>query len=304
MKLTKNRGILIGLGSYVLWGIMPLFWKLLEHVNPLEILAHRMIWSAVFLIPICLIVCRTDFLKLFRDRRAVLILLGSGLIVTLNWGTFIYAVNAGHILQTSMGYFINPLMSILIGMLFFKEKLTIAQKAALLLATAGMLFFTIDYGSFPWLSVLLAVSFASYGALKKFGGYPAMPALALESSLVAPLAIAYIVIAFFLPGHAFLAFSPDTLTSVTVTNSLLLICGGILTFVPLLLFAEAVNTIPLSWMGFLQYLSPTISLLLGVIVFHEQFTFAHLICFSLIWLGLLLIVIESLLRRRHPVTAS
>ena len=300
MKLTKRWGILIGLASYVLWGIMPLYWKLLEHVDSLEILAHRMLWSAVILVPVCLIARRDVFLRLFRERRAVLILLGAGLLCVFNWGLFIFAVVTDHILETSMGYFINPLMNIAIGMLFFKEKLSPFQIIALILATVGVLFFTIDYGSFPWLSIGLATSFAGYGALKKFGGYPALPALAVETSLVAPLAIAYVVFAFFLPEHAFLALDASgALTSASLITTILLICGGVLTFIPILLFSEAVNVIPLSWMGFLQYLSPTISLLIGVFVFSESFTFAHAVCFGLIWLGLLLIVLESFLKRRH-----
>ena len=296
--MTKRRGVVIGLASYVLWGIMPLFWKLLLHVDSLEILAHRMLWSAVFLVPMCLVARRADFLKLFRIRRAVLILLGTGLIIMFNWGVYILAVNTNHILQASMGYFINPLVSIIAGMLFFKEKLSFVQKLALILASIGVLFFTIDYGSFPWISVVLAVSFATYGALKKFGGYHALPAMALESSLVAPLAIAYIVFTFIQPGHAFLALdATGAFTSASLVTTLLLICGGILTFSPLLLFSSAVNVIPLSWMGFMQYLAPTLSLLLGVFIFHEPFTFAHAVCFSLIWLGLVLIVIESVVKR-------
>ncbi|MCL1846501.1 MAG: EamA family transporter RarD [Coriobacteriia bacterium] len=296
--MTVKRGIIIGLASYVLWGIMPLFWKLLQHVDSLEILAHRMLWSAVFLIPICLIACRADFLSLFRNRRAVLLLLGTGLIIMFNWGIYIFAVNTSHILQASMGYYINPLVSIIAGMLFFRERLSFVQKIALVLATVGVLFFTIDYGSFPWISIVLAVSFAAYGALKKFGGYQALPAMAMESSLVVPLAIAYIVFTFFQPGHAFLAFDVSgAFTSTSLVTTLLLICGGILTFFPLLLFSSAVNVIPLSWMGFMQYIAPTISLLLGIFIFHEPFTFAHTVCFCLIWFGLVLIVIESVLKR-------
>jgi len=294
------RSVLIGLSSYALWGIMPLFWKLLEHVDALEILAHRLLWSVVFLVPICLITCRKSFLALFRQRRAVLILLGTGLLVTFNWGVFIYAVITDHVLQTSMGYYINPLMSIAIGMLLFKEKLSLAQKIALGLATIAVLYFTFDYGSFPWLSVTLAVSFAIYGALKKKGGYPALPALAVETTLVGPLAVIYVVITFFLPGHAFLAVDTSgVISSAVLFASFLLICGGVLTFVPLLLFAEAVNTIPLSLMGFMQYLSPTISLLLGVFVFQEAFTHAHAVCFALVWTGLALIMIEGFIKQKR-----
>jgi len=296
MNIQKRRGILIGLSSYVIWGIMPLFWKLLDHVDSLEILAHRILWAAIFLALIALFVCRAEFLKLFKERRALLVLLGAGLIAVCNWGIFIYAIVTEHVLQTSMGYFINPLMSIIVGMVAFKERLSRFQIVAVILATIGVIYFTIDYGSFPWLSIGLAASFAVYGALKKFGAYPALPALALESSLVAPLAIGYVAFTFFQPEHAFLALdSSGVLASTSLKDSLLLIAGGILTFAPLLLFARAVNDIPLSWMGFLQYVSPTISFALGVFLFHEPFTLAHAVCFGLIWTGLILIVIESTL---------
>ena len=299
-RLTQMQGILVALASYAFWGILPLFWKLLEHVEPLEILAHRLFWSATFLVLICLAACRSAFLALFRKRRAVLILLGAGLICTLNWGLFIYAVNTDHVLQVSMGYYINPLMTIAIGMLLFKEKLTPAQKIAFALVTAGVLFFTINYGSFPWLSIALAVTFGFYGVLKKIGGYPALPALALETTLVAPLALTYIVVAFFAPEHAFFALDVSgAFNSAGLITSLLLICGGIVTFVPLLLFSEAINIVPLSLLGFMQYLSPTITLLLGVFAFQEEFTLAHAVCFALIWIGLLLIVFEALLKQRR-----
>ena len=279
---------------------MLLFWKLLGHVDSLEVLAHRMLWSAVFLLPICLITCRFAFFGLFKQRRARLILLGAGLLCAFNWGTFIFAINSGHILQTSMGYYINPLMSIAIGLLFFRERLSLIQKIALILAAIGVLYFTIDYGSFPWMSFALATSFALYGALKKACGYPALPALAVESTMVAPLALAYVAVAFFLPGHAFLALDASgALSSSSLITTLLLVGGGILTFIPLLLFSDAVNTVPLSWMGFMQYITPTITLILGVFAFQEAFTHAHAICFALIWSGLLLIVVESFVKQRR-----
>jgi len=289
----------------MLWGFMPMFWKLLESVGSLEILAHRILWSALFLVPFCLITRRAIFLGLFRERRAVLVLLGAGLLSVINWGIYIFAIVTAHVLQTSMGYFINPLMSIVVGMLFFKEKLSRIQIVALVLAAIGVLYFTVDYGSFPWLSIALAASFAGYGALKKFGGYPAVPALAMETGLVAPLAIAFVVVAFFLPSHAFLALDASgSLSPASLTTAALLVCGGILTFIPLLLFSKAVNGIPLSWMGFMQYLSPTISFLLGVFIYHEAFTLAHAVCFGLIWIGLLLIIFESMRNfRRHNQTS-
>jgi chloramphenicol-sensitive protein RarD len=302
---SRGRGIAMAAGCYLLWGLFPIYWKLLEGVSSLEVLAHRVFWAAVFLLLTCLVIRRSQLASLLRQRRAVLILLTTGILVTANWGIFIYAINANHIIQTSMGYFINPLLNILIGVVLFKEKLTLAQKAAALLATAGVIFFTFDYGSFPWISIALASTFALYGALKKLGGYPALPALTLETLLVTPLALAFIVATFFIPGHAFLAVDASGgISGAAIVTALLLAGGGIVTLIPLLMFADGVNNIPLSWMGFFQYLSPTLTLLLGVFVYHEPFTLAHAVCFTCIWLGLLLIIVETLVMHRKKALTS
>jgi len=246
------------------------------------------------------LVQRSVMAGLFQNRRALLILLAAGLMNTFNWGLFIYAITSDHILQTSIGYFTNPLMSILLGMLIFKERLTPLQKAATVLAAVGLIYFTIDYGSFPWISLALAGSFALYGAFKKIGGYPALPALAVETTLVVPLALAYVAISFFLPGRAFLGAGTHGLIGAAGwLSTLLLVGGGAVTLVPLLLFGKAVNSVPLSWMGFFQYISPTLSLIIGTFVYHEAFTQAHAVCFGCIWAGLLLIAIEALLTARR-----
>jgi chloramphenicol-sensitive protein RarD len=229
----------------------------------------------------------------------VLLLLGTGLLITVNWGSYIYAINADHILQTSIAYFICPLMSIILGMIVFKEKLTVPQKTATVLAAVGLLYFTFDYGSFPWISLVLASTFALYGTLKKIGGYPALGALATETTLVAPLAIAYVVVSFFLPDRSFLATAESSPVGMAGwMSTLLLIGGGAVTLLPLLLFGKAANSIPLSWIGFFQYIAPTISLLIGVFFYQEPFTHAHAVCFGCIWAGLLLIVGEVLVKRR------
>jgi chloramphenicol-sensitive protein RarD len=292
-----NTGFLYATGSYLLWGLFPFYWKLLATVAPFEILTHRMLWSFVFMLGACLLVRRGEVARLFKDRRALLILGTAGLIVAVNWGLYIVAINTGHVLQASLGYYINPLIAILFGVVIFKERLTRIQKTATGLAAVGVLYFSISYGSVPWLSLGMAVSFALYGALKKKGGYPAAPALAVESTLVLPLALVFVAATLLLPGHAFLDVANSAGLGYSWVTTALLIGGGIVTAVPLLLFSKGANTVPLSWMGFLQYITPTMTLLLGVFVYGEPFTLAHAVCFSLIWAGLIMISIEILLRR-------
>jgi chloramphenicol-sensitive protein RarD len=320
--LSLRAGLLSALGCYVLWGLLPLYWKLLAQASYFEILSHRMLWSFVFMLIICRFVRRVRLSSLLRERRALLILGGAGLLICGNWGLYIYAINSGHVLQASLGYYINPLVAILFGVLFFRERLTTIQKVATLLAAAGVVYFTVDYGSFPWIALALAVTFAIYGALKKYGGYPATPALTVETLLVAPLALVFVAATFFLPNHVFLTelaplapslaqaavpAVPAPLAALAPAGSfdgwalsLLLIGGGALTAIPLLLFARAANAIPLTWVGFLQYISPTLTLLLGVFVYGEPFTTAHAVCFALIWTGLILVsaeLIHTTLRR-------
>ncbi|MDR3037213.1 MAG: EamA family transporter RarD [Coriobacteriales bacterium] len=299
--LDSRKGMLYALICYTLWGFLPAYWKLLSSASVLEVFTHRMFWSFVFMFIVSRFVRKLDTGSLFRDRRAVLILGIAGIDIALTWGIYIYAINNGHIIQASLGYYINPLVSILFGVVVFKERLTTVQKVATALAAAGVLYFTFDYGSFPWISVSLALLFAIYGALKKKGGYPATPALAVETSLVAPLALVAIIASFFLPGREF--FAVDA-TPGSWTATLLLVGGGAVTAIPLLLFAKAANAIPLSWIGFLQYISPTITLLLGIFAYGETFTTAHVVCFSLIWLGLIMISAEMVRELRRPASPS
>jgi chloramphenicol-sensitive protein RarD len=286
---SLKTGLLFGAGCYVLWGLLPIYWKLLESASVFEVFAHRMLWSFVFMIVICRFISKSDLGALFRDKRAILILGLAGIAVAGTWGIYILAINSGHVLQASLGYYINPLVAILFGVVFFREKLTLMQKIATALAAIGVIYFTIDYGSLPWVSLALAILFAIYGALKKKGGYPATSALAVETTLVAPFALIFVAATFFLPGREFLA--PDA-SPAGWLDTVLLIGGGAVTAIPLLLFAKGANAIPLSWMGFLQYISPTITFLLGVFLYKEPFTTAHAVCFGLIWLGLILISVE------------
>jgi chloramphenicol-sensitive protein RarD len=288
-----------------MWGLLPLYWHLLENVSYLEVLGHRMFWGLLFLALVCVVIRRRETAELFHNRRALLLLTVSGLLVTFNWGLFIYAINSGHVLQSALGYYINPLISILLGVIFFKEKLTKIQTIASVLAAAGVIYFTIDYGSFPLVSLGLAISFGLYGAVKKYAGYPALPALCVETTLVLPIALVLMAIGFVLPGNIFLSTAPAIATGFQglelsgLWMNLLLIGGGLVTMLPLVFFAQAMNSAPLSLVGFVQYLSPTINLFLGVFVFRESFTQAHLVCFVLIWIGLLLVGAETIWNLRR-----
>jgi chloramphenicol-sensitive protein RarD len=292
--MTLRAGLICAIVCYALWGVLPVYWKALSFIPSPEIFAHRVLWSFVFMAVVCVFWRRFDPRPYFRDRRALLLLAAAGAAVSCTWGIYIYAVNSGHIVEASLGYYINPLLSIIAGVVFFGEKLTAFQKIATGLAAAGVLYFSFDYGVFPWISVALAVFFGLYGALKKKGGYPPAPALAIETSLMAPLAVVFIICTFARPERVFLTMNGPWPPWGAVAG---LICGGAVTAAPLLLFARAANSVPLSTIGFTQYLSPTLSLLIGVFVYKEPFTQAHLICFALIWTGLLLVSLEAARRR-------
>lgn len=282
---------------YLMWGTAPLYWKLLGEVHSFEVIAQRLIWSFVLMVAICAVM-RVNFLKYFKDKRAMAYLFPASIFVLLNWSIYIYAVSIGHVVDTALGYYINPLLSILFGVVFFKERLTVLQTIAVALCFAGVLYFTVDYGVLPWISISLAFLFAIYGAVKKKGGYPAIPALAVECTITVPIAF---VIAFAVAAitgtHAFLG---DVSTPHGWYITLLLIGAGPVTAIPLVLFAQAANNTSLSTLGFIQYLSPTIALLLGVFVFGEPFTQAHAVCFGCIWAGLALVSFETIKNSGKP----
>ena len=295
MGSKERSGIAAGIACYALWGILPLYWKLLANVNPLEVIAQRIIWCFVFTVGLCLIL-RMDFMALLRDRRARRYLIPSAILGAINSGFYIYAVSIDHIIETSIGYYLNPLVSIVLGIAIFKERLAPLQVAAVALCSCGIVLFTIGYGSFPWIAVVLAVAFGAYGAVKKKGGYPASEALAVENTIqvIPALAIAFWMAA--ASGDS--AFFRDMETWQGWQTTLLLIGGGLATAVPLLLFARAANYIPLTILGFTQYISPTLALMVGVLFNGEQFTAPHAVCFALIWAGLALVLIDSVRRSR------
>lgn len=292
MNERKTKaGILSGILTYTLWGFIPLFFKLLSDVLPMEILSQRIIWASVFmLIAVVLSKKCQSFVRiitdLFRHPKKLLMMLLVSLLISTNWFTFIWAINNNHILQTSLGYYINPIISILLGVIFLKEKLARAQVIAVVLAFIGVMVMTLSLGAFPYISLTLALSFGFYGLLKKKMDYAVIKGLAVETLFVTPFAL----IAWFYFINSDQSFVTN---HATLGMWALVVSSGIVTAVPLLLFAFTARNIPLSMMGFMQYIGPTISLLLGVLVYHEAFTVTHAISFSLIWLGLIVFSVAT-----------
>lgn len=292
---TDRTGFLQGLGCYLLWGVMSVYWKLLSAIPAFEVLAWRMVWSCAAVVALCVLVKRTRFLYLFRDPRAVRTFLASGLIVSCNWGVYIWAANSGHLLQTSIGYYLCPLFTIVLGMAFFRERLTPMQTVATVLAALGVGYFIVANGGDIWIAFALALTFSVYGAVKKKGGYPALPGMAFESLLTGLIGAVALIVGAAAPWiWQLVPATPDPMAVTGPAADMALLAGcGVLTAIPLLLFSAAANRISLTVIGFIQYVSPTIALVLAVAFFGEQFTMAHGICFALIWLGIAAIGAEA-----------
>lgn len=280
-----KKGLIYGLLCYCIWGLFPLYWRMIDHVDSVEILAHRMLWSGVFMVTLFVGIRRVRLRNHIKDWRQYLMLLVTGALISFNWGLYIWAINHGYILQSSLGYYINPLVNVLLGYLFLHERLNRAQTIALLLALAGVLYFTIDYGHFPIISLGLAFSFGIYGLLKKKMGLNATAALTVETIWMMPAALIYIT---FIVAHG-----NSALNTFDWFTWLLLLLAGAVTAIPLLLYGKAAERITLTALGFLQYVSPTGQFLIGIFVYKEPFTTAHIVCFSLIWIGLIIFTIDT-----------
>ncbi|WP_050616058.1 EamA family transporter RarD [Bacillus testis] len=282
-RQKEKEGIVYGALSYVMWGFIPIYWKLLDGVGAGEILAHRIVWSFVFMVALLFSIRQWNgflqYLKeIIHNKKKFWSLFAASVFVSANWGIFIWAVNAGRILDTSLGYYINPLVSIVLGVTVLKEKLSKAQVVSVFLAALGVIILTVYLGSFPWISIALALTFGMYGLAKKLINAEAAIGLTLETMMVAPFALIYCLYVFVKGDSGFF----------TGSNAWLMMGGGIATALPLLLFAMGAKRVPLSMMGFLQYIAPTISLLVGVWMYHEAFTKIHLVAFIFIWSALLL----------------
>ena len=292
----KTRGIVSIICSYVIWGLLPVYWKWVQAVPPDRMLAHRIVWSFVFttvlLVFFRLLPCLRETL---RNRRNVRLLLLAAIIVTSNWLTYIYAVNSGQIIASSLGYYINPLVSIAMGAIVYRERFPPLQIAAIILAAAGVAVMALSVGSLPWISLVLAFTFATYALLKKKIALNATVGLFVETGLITPVAFLYLLVA---PAGGLVTAAATAVHGYPAAGSPLLLglmpLAGVITAVPLMLFATGTRELDLSMVGFLQYIAPTLMLLLGVFVYGEPFTSAHAACFALIWTGLLLYTVSKL----------
>ena len=289
---------MLGAGAYLAWGLLPLYWKTLRHVPAAEILAHRMVWSLAVVVGLLTLQRRWSGIgAALRDRRVLATFTASALLLSLNWFLYIWAVNSNYIVESSLGYFINPLVNVVLGIVFLRERLRAGQTLALLIAASGVVYLTLLYGALPWIALTLAITFGFYGLLRKTAALDSLQGLTLETVVIFLPALGYLL---FLQGAGRLAFGHGT-----PATSLLLALSGAATAGPLLLFAAGARRIPLTLMGILQYISPTLQLLLGVFVYGEVLNARRLVGFCLIWLALLIYSAEGLThaRRARPAGA-
>jgi len=285
-----NKGILYAASAYTLWGVFPIYFKILQAVPALQIVAHRVIWSVIFLALVLFL--RRDFSNFISniDPGILTVFAISGVLLSLNWLVYVWGVNAGRVVETSLGYFINPLVSVLLGVIFLRERLRAFQWVPVGLAAAGVAYLTINYGSLPWIALALAFTFGLYGLMRKVAPLGSLHGLTLETMVVFLPALVYLLVQERQGVGAFGHSGPTTL--------ILLVLTGAVTVIPLLLFASGARRVPLSTVGLLQFIAPTLQFLSGVFLFGEPFTQARLVGFSLIWLALIVFTAENLLNWR------
>ncbi len=287
-----RRGTWYAAAAYALWGLFPLYWPLLAPSSPLEVLAHRVLWSLVVVAVLLAVVGRTRAVReALRDRGRALRLALAAVAIALNWGTYIYGVTSGQVVETSLGYFVNPLVTVLLGVLVLGERLRPVQWAALGLAATAVVVLSVEGGRLPWIALLLAGSFGAYGLLKKTAGVGTVEGLAVETAVLAPLAAAYLVGLGATGGATFGSAGPG--------HALLLTTTGVVTAVPLLLFGAAAVRVPMVTLGLVQYLAPTIQFLLGVLLLGEPMTLARLSGFALVWTALAVFTADLLRSARR-----
>jgi len=291
--MDQNRGVTAATLAFVIWGLLPIYWKLLDSVPAYEILCHRMTWSLIVTFALLALLGKLGaFFSLFKEGKKFLYFLLTAIILSVNWLIFIWAVNSNYIIEASLGYFINPIVSICFGVLFLKEKMRAAQWLSVILAFFGVLYLTWVYGQVPWIALSLAATFSCYGLLRKITTVPALEGLCLETSIL------------FLPALLFLIYLERNCSASFLHGSseqtILLICTGAATSAPLLLFCYAAQKIPLYLVGLLQYLAPTINLFVGIFIYHESFPPQRMAGFAIIWTALAIFIWDGV--RRHMRT--
>jgi chloramphenicol-sensitive protein RarD len=285
-----RTGIISAALAFLCWGLFPLYFHAINEVPPIQILAHRMLWSLLFLVIVLTVRRQWKWLQLVRKPRVLMSFVASAIFLSANWGIYIWAVNSGHVIEASLGYFINPLVNIMFGAVLLKERMRPGQWGAIGLAAIGVAWLTWQAGTPPWIALLLASTFGIYGLLRKTAALGALEGLSFETMVLFPFALVYVAWLTLHGQNAFINTASDT-------TRVLLVAAGPITAIPLLLFASGARQIPLSVLGLLQYLSPTLQFLLGVWIFHEHFDAGRLVGFMLIWGALALFAAEGLLRR-------
>ncbi len=289
-NLQQNRsplGIISGVSAYLIWGLSPVYWNLLQQTPALEIISHRIVWSFFLLIALTILLKQSiHFLRVFQNPKMILIMLITSILISINWLTYIWAVNNGFILQASLGYYINPLVNVVLGVVFLKERLRRLQLVAVLLAFAGVIYLTVFYNTFPWVSLTLAFSFGFYGLIRKMAPIGALVGLTVETMAVSIPASLFL---FYLHAQGNGSFG-----NIDYQTDSLLVGASVVTALPLLLFNLAGKRLMLATLGFLQYLAPTCMFLIGTFLWGQEIVTAQLICFAFIWLALLLYSMDSL----------
>jgi chloramphenicol-sensitive protein RarD len=289
-----NKGILNGIAAYALWGFFPIYWKLLHQVPALQVIGHRISWSFVLLVLFIVVTKQwQDFRSAALTAKTIGIYSIAAILLTVNWLVYVWGVNSGFIVETSLGYFINPLLSVLLGVIFLHERLRTTQWVPVIIAAIGVIYLTAVYGRLPWIALSLAFSFGFYGFVKKLAPLGSLYGLTLETGIAFPIALIYLVFVGMSSTGAFLQQSAAT--------DLLLIGAGAVTTIPLLMFASAAKQIPLTVIGLLQYIAPTIQFLIGVFIYKEPFDQAHFIGFGIVWVALVIFWVENFLANRMPV---
>ncbi len=289
-----NKGILNGIAAYALWGFFPIYWKLLHEVPALQVIGHRIGWSFILLIAYILFTRQwQDFRSAAIAAKTIAIYSIAAVLLSINWLVYVWGVNSGFIVETSLGYFINPLLSVLLGVIFLRERLRLAQWVPVALAAAGVTYLTIVYGRPPWIALSLAFTFGFYGFVKKLAPLGSLYGLTLETAIVFPVALIYLAATEFNGTGAFLHQGSFI--------DVVLIGAGAVTTIPLLMFATAAKQIPLTVIGLLQYIAPTIQFLIGVFVYKEPFDQTHLIGFAIVWVALIIFWLENFFSNRIAV---
>jgi len=302
-KSSFGKGVIFTALSFFTWGVLPLYWKLLLTIAPLHILAFRILFSLVLVAVILLVKRNYVWLAVFRDPKKTGLLLLTAVMLSCNWGLYIWAVNRGHTIDASLGYYINPLVSIILGLLFYRERLTPLQWVAVAIAFIGVMLLTVLSGSLPWISLSLALTFGIYGLLKKKSPLQALESLGAETLASAPISVFLIIFSFsgaasFLPAFTGLEGIAYIVKLPLHTLLAFALAGAVSTF-PLYFFAQGAKMLPLSALGFIQFISPTLQFIMGLFVFGESFPAHHFAAFALIWIAVILYIVSLLILPRE-----